>query len=146
MNYEKVRLRPSQFESVTSLKIEEFDSLLPKFTVCLEQSLRYTTRGTIRLNKLEYPDSLPSASEMLFFTLTYLKLNPLQEQHGASFDMSQESVSRWFRIGEQALNKSLKKQGYAPHRDGSSFAEWLRITKKKHQLLPQKTVMENTTS
>jgi hypothetical protein len=74
MNYEKVRNRPSQFESVTSVKVEEFDKLLPEFTNCL--------------NRLEYPTSLPSAEHMLFFTLTYLKLNPLQEQHGASFDMS----------------------------------------------------------
>lgn len=131
MNYEKVRLRPSQFESVTSLSIEEFDGLLPGYTECLERMLRYTTRGEIRLNRLEYPNSLPSSSEMLFFTLSYLKLNPLQEHHGASFDMSQESVSRWIRIGEKSLNKTLGKQGYMPHRDGSSFADWL----KKKQLI-----------
>ena len=31
MNYEKVRKRTSQFESVTSLKVEEFDKLLVSF-------------------------------------------------------------------------------------------------------------------
>lgn len=129
MNYEKVRNRPSQFESVTSVKVEEFDKLLPEFTTCLNRTLKYTTRGTIRLNRLEYPTSLPSAAHMLFFTLTYIKLNPLQEQHGASFDMSQESVSRWFRIGENSLNRSLKKGGYAPHRNGTSFVEWLKKRK-----------------
>lgn len=126
MDYEKVRLRPSQFESVTSLNLKEFDALLPIYTERLERLLRYTTRGTTRLNKLEYPDSLSSSEEMLFFTLSYLKLNPLQEQHGASFNMSQESVSRWFRIGEKALNETLKKKGYVPHRDGSSFADWVK--------------------
>lgn len=111
MDYNKVKLRPSQFESVTSLTTNEFDDLLSIYTARLEHLLKYTTRETIRLNKLEYPDSLPSSEEMLFFTLSYLKLNPLQEQHGASFDMSQESVSRWFRTGEQALNETLKKRG-----------------------------------
>lgn len=131
MNYEKVRLRPSQFESVTSVTIEEFDLLMVNFKDCLNNTLRYTTRGTIRLNRYEYPATLPSAEHVLFFTLTYLKLNPLQEQHGASFDMSQENVSRWFRIGEKSLNKALKKGGYSPHRDGASFADWI---KKKQNL------------
>lgn len=130
MNYEKVRFRSSQFESVTSLKVEEFDKLLVDFEICLTNHLRYTTRGTVRLNRIEYSDSLPSAEHVLFFTLTYLKLNPLQEQHGASFDLSQESVSRWFKIGEKSLNLSLKKGGYTPCRTGDSFPEWLKKRKK----------------
>lgn len=128
MNYDKVRNRPSQFESVTSVTIAEFDSLLPVFETCLGKELCYTTRGTVRLNRLDYADNLPSAEYVLFFTLTYLKLNPLQEQHGASFDMSQESVSYWFRIGEKSLGAALKKMGYTPHRDGSTLS---KILKKK---------------
>ena len=60
MNYEKVRLRSSQFESVTSIKVEEFDKLLVDFESCLITHLRYTTRGTVRVNRIEYSDSLPS--------------------------------------------------------------------------------------
>lgn len=131
MNYENVRKRPSQFESVTSIKIDEFDALLIGFTINLKSALCQTSRGTIRLNRISYPDSLPSAAHVLFFTLSYLKLNPLQEQHGASFDMSQESVSRWFRIGEKSLNKTLSKGGYTPYRTGFSFSEWL----KKRQIV-----------
>lgn len=126
MNYEKVRNRSSQFESVTSVKASEFDEILGFFVPVLDRRLRKTSRGTVRLNKLEFPASLPSAAHLLFFTLTYLKLNPLQEQHGASFDMSQESVSRWFRIGEYCLNESLRKMGYMPHRQGDSLSEHLK--------------------
>jgi hypothetical protein len=141
MDYEKVRLRNSQFESVTSLKVEEFDSLFVEFSSCLKRHLRYTTRGTIRLNRLDYPDSLPSGEHVLFFTLSYLKLNPLQEHHGASFDMSQESVSRWFRIGEKSLNLALKKGSYIPHRTGVSFPEWV----KKRELIVEQRMMEERT-
>jgi hypothetical protein len=126
MNYEKVRTRASQFESVTSVTVEEFDTLLPVFRICLKRELSYTTRGTIRLNRLDYADSLPSSAHVLFFTLSYLKLNPLQEQHGASFDMSQESVSYWFKIGEKSLNATLKKGGYVPHREGKTLASKLK--------------------
>lgn len=126
MNYEKVRERYSQFESVTSLRVEEFDSILLIFKTVLDRQMRKTTRGSVRLNKMCFSASLPSAAHVLFFTLTYLKLNPLQEQHGASFDMSQESVSRWFRIGESCLNETLRKMGYIPHRQGDSLAEYLK--------------------
>lgn len=138
MNYEKVRTRSSQFESVTSLKIEEFDKLLVDFECSLKNLLKYTTRGTVRLNRIEYSTNLPSSEYVLFFTLSYLKLNPLQEQHGASFDMSQESVSRWFRIGEKSLSMALKKRGYTPHRTGVSFSEWL----KKRKIIVQQSLME----
>lgn len=140
MDYEKVRNRSSQFESVTSLTIDEFDKLLVEFELSLNTILRRTSRGTIRLNQLSYPNSLPSAGHVLFFTLSYLKLNPLQEQHGASFDMSQESVSRWFRIGEKSLNTTLKKEGYTPHRVGFSFSEWL----KKRQIAIDQILVQQT--
>ena len=72
MNYERIRLRPSQFESVTSLDVSEFDILLPLFKVEIDRVLRYTSRGTIRKNRLNYPLTLPSDAHVLFFTLTYL--------------------------------------------------------------------------
>ena len=142
MNYERIRLRPSQFESVTSLDVSEFDILLPLFKVEIDRVLRYTSRGTIRKNRLNYPLTLPSDAHVLFFTLTYLKLNPLQEQHGASFDMSQESVSRWFRLGEKALTLTLKKSGYVPCRDGVMFADWLK--KASTALITQKQNSKDT--
>lgn len=126
MNYLNVRKRASQFESVTSVSVEEFDAILAIFEPILNRQMHKTSRGSIRLNKMRFPNSLPSAADVLFFTLTYLKLNPLQEQHGASFDMSQESVSRWFRIGESCLNGALHKMSYVPHRQGDSFSEYVK--------------------
>jgi hypothetical protein len=42
MDYNKVKLRPSQFKSVTSVTINEFDDLLPIYTARLERLLKYT--------------------------------------------------------------------------------------------------------
>ena len=128
MNYESVSIRPSQFESVTSVRAEEFDNILSYFTPILDRRMRKTTRGTVRLNRMSFPESLPSAAHVLFFILTYFKLNPLQEQHGASFDMSQESVSRWFCIGEKCFNETMHKMGYVPHRQGDSLSDYLKKT------------------
>ena len=126
MNYAKLRERKGQFECVTSLKIEEFDALLPVFRERFERLLRYTTRGAPRLNRMEYPEGLPDAAHALLFILSYLKLNPLQEQQGASFGMSQESVSRWYRVTLEALNACLKKMGHSPVRQGDKLPSELK--------------------
>ncbi len=134
MNYEKVKLRPGQFESVTSLRLEEFHELLPVFEQQLRRHLRKTSRGTVRRNAMRYPNSLPTSGHLLFFTLTYIKLNPLQEQHGASFDMSQESVSRWFKTGEKSLHDALCKLDVMPHRDGATLGEVLKKNASKRPI------------
>ncbi|MEM9888975.1 MAG: hypothetical protein AAF849_24005, partial [Bacteroidota bacterium] len=67
MNYARVRKRPSQFESVTSVTREEFDDILSYFTPILDRRMRRTTRGTVRLNKRSFPETLPSAAHVLFF-------------------------------------------------------------------------------
>lgn len=135
MNYEKIRLRGPQFKSVTSLEVDEFDVLLADFSFYMDRTLRYTTRGEIRQKKLVLPSSLPDFGHLLFFVLTYLKLNPLQEQHGASFDLSQESVSRWYRLCLVALNSALRKQGDMPVRNGGDFADWVKKKRMSEKII-----------
>lgn len=125
MNYHKLRTKPKQFLSLTSVTVEEFDEFLPTFEKELKWMLRRTTRGSIRKNRLKLPDALNSTAIFLFFTLSYLKLNPLQEHHAASFDISQPSVSRLIRLGLQALNEGLRKLGHKPCRDGEEFANFM---------------------
>lgn len=125
MNYTKIRTKPKQFLALTSVTVEEFDELLPHFEKQLKWFLRRTANGGLRKNKLKLPDSLNSFDIFLFFILTYLKLNPLQEQHAASFDISQPSVSRLVRVGLKAINEALRKLGHQPCRDGEEFANFI---------------------
>ena len=123
MNYEKIRTQPTRFESLTSLRVEEFDELLVEFErQLLKEQRKRSSRGTVRLNKVPVDGNLPTAGHALFFITTYLKLNPLQEQHGASFDISQSKVSRLLRTTLTALNLALEKMKYMPCRSGSDFA------------------------
>ena len=131
MNYHKLRGKPNQFLALTSVTVEEFDELLLIFAAQLTWFLRRTTRGNIRKNKLQLPDSLNTAELFLFFILTYLKLNPLQEHHAASFDISQPSVSRFVRIGLNALNHALEKLGCKPCRTGEDFSDFMDIRRTK---------------
>ena len=131
MNYDKLRTKPKQFLSLTSVTVEEFDEFLPTFEKELKWVLRRTARGNIRKNKLKLPEALSSAAIFLFFTLSYLKLNPLQEHHAASFDISQPSVSRLMRLGLRALNETLRKLGHKPCRDGEEFAKFIAQRRSK---------------
>lgn len=131
MDYEKISKRPNQLLSITSVTSEEFAELLEIFEKHLNRCLRYTTRGTIRLNGPSYPDLLPNATQFLFFTLAYFKNNTLQEYHAASFGMSQPSASRHFKTGRKCLNRTLNTLGYLPCRDGTEFAIKMEQRRKK---------------
>ena len=140
MNYLNLRQKPSQFFALTSLSVSEFDDLLCSFDSPMNRVLSKTSRGTIRRNKIVLPVNLPDYGHLLFFILTYLKLNPTHEHHGASFDMSQESASRWIKLCLKALNAALNEKGHLPLRNGHDFASYLK--KKEQQLLSRSNTLE----
>ena len=119
MDYEKIRNKPPQFVTLTSLSIEEFDYILPRFETELKRKYRKTSRGTIRLNRFTWRKELPSAAHHLFFVLTYLKENPTQEFHGAIFNISQETVSSIIKDCISALNETLRILKLLPCSDGT---------------------------
>lgn len=126
MNYEKIRQNHRQFEALTSLRVEEFDQLLPVFEYQYQKEVRKkTSRGTVRLNKIPDDKDLVSIEEKLFFITTYLKLNPLQEHHAASFNISQPKVSRLLRKLLKVFNDTLEQMGYMPCRNASDLNRFI---------------------
>lgn len=125
MDYQKLRNRPESFKSLTSVTIEEFDKISAYFEKEIKWEFRLNSRGQMRKNKGSLPATLPTTSMFLFFVLTYLKNNPLQEYHGASFGVSQEVVSIMLTKGLKALQRTLSKMGFRPCRDGENFEFYL---------------------
>jgi len=125
MDYIKTRSRPESFTSLTSVTVEEFDKILTYFEREIRWEFRLTSRGTPRKNNRCLPEVLPDASSFLFFTVVYLKNNPLQEYHGAAFGMSQEVVSVMLDKGLKALQRAITKMGFRPCRDGENFEEFI---------------------
>lgn len=142
MEYEKIRLKPAKFVTLTSLSLEEFDYLLPTFEKEIKRIYRKTTRGTIRLNKFKWREELPSAADHLFFVLTYLKENPTQEFHGAIFNLSQESVSGVIRDCISALNETLRLKKLLPCKNGEDFAEFVKDLKHRFSKNPNVTIQD----
>lgn len=127
MNYQDIRNRTGQFESVTSLKTEEFDQLLSVFAPLWYRFYRiHTIEGKKRnrpfMNAQKDTRSLPTAAEKLFFILVYLKNYTLQEMLAASFGFSQGQASKWKRVLCPLLYDTLDKLKVLPLRDSHRIA------------------------
>ena len=120
MQYDKLKKRPVQFLSVTGLEVAEFNYLLPYFREHWDAYMRcYTLEGKPRLRQ-SYPrkDSvLPNVADKLIFLLIYLKTNPIQEHHAASFGMTQSQANIRIHLYCDSLRKALKTLGELPERN-----------------------------
>ena len=120
MQYDKLKHRKVQFLSLTSLDVSEFEFLLPYFKAEWDEYNRYFTLEGKPRQRIFYPrkDSvLPYASDKLLFLLIYLKTNPLQEHHAASFGLTQSQCNLWLHSLSDILRKTLKNMGELPERN-----------------------------
>jgi hypothetical protein len=129
MNYLEQKEHPSNFLSLTSLTVLEFEHLLSYFEPLWEKYYRYhTLEGTKRKlpSYKEHKSALLQTSEQkLFFLLVYMKNNPLQTFQAASFGISQAKVSKIYRCLLLVLDETLKKMKLSPVRDASKLKELL---------------------
>lgn len=131
MNYLKLRTRATQFESITGLKVEEFDYLLTSFSARWRNFYKvHTIEGKKRKAPILNPDkpttTLPSVEEKLFFILVYLKNHGLQEMIGASFDFTQSQTSKWQKVLLPLLREALGELQVLPVRSGHQIAQVLK--------------------
>ena len=127
MNYYKIRNRTKQFESVTGLKLDEFEKLLSIFEDKWRNFYRiHTIEGKKRKEPISNPlkdtKSLPTVAEKLFFILVYLKNYSLQEMLAASFEISQSQASKWRKTLTPLLEDTLKSLKVLPVRQGGQVA------------------------
>ena len=115
MSYSKVRQNERQFKSLTSLSVEQFDSLLPIFECKWEDFIeKFNLDGTPRMRKYvpKNEEQLSTVADKLFFILFYQKTNSLQEVVASYFDLEVSMANKWIHILSPILDKSLEK--YAP--------------------------------
>lgn len=129
MNYLALREKPRQFLALTSLEVAEFEELLTDFAPAWERYHRWhTLEGKVRqfAAHRERPNAVLAGSDVkLFFLLTYLKSNSLQQHQAASFGISQARVSQLATVLLAVLNQVLARRGLLPVRDGEQLAQRL---------------------
>lgn len=135
MNFADIMKKPSQFLSLTTLEVEEFELLLQHFMPRWERYYRsHTLEGSYRVHpaKKEHGNAvLQGTGQKLFFLLVYLKTNSLQELQAASFGVSQSKVSRIARTLLSILDQALKDMRLSPWRDGGTLHQQLAGHKDK---------------
>src|ERR1035437_2731130 len=120
MQYDKIKTRPVQFVSITSLKVEDFDYLLSNFREEWDEYNEFfTIEGKPRQRKsyARVDSILPKVADKLMFLLIYLKTNPLQEHHAASFGITQPQANTLIHLLSGLLRKTLNQLGELPERN-----------------------------
>src|SRR6266852_6967231 len=99
ITYAALKKNPRRFLSLTSLRVAEFEALLPTFTEesTKEYSVTHTRVGKPRRRKAGGGNKprLATPADQLLFILIYQKTYPLQTAHGLQFNMSQAQTNEW---------------------------------------------------
>ena len=120
MQYDKIKTRPVQFVGITGLKVEDFNFLLPYFKAEWDEYNEFFTLDGLPRQRKSYSrvdTVIPKIADKLMFLLIYLKTNPLQEHHAASFGMTQSQANILIHLLCGLLRKTLKRLGELPERN-----------------------------
>jgi hypothetical protein len=120
LSYPTIANKPRVFQSLTGLKIEEFEQLLQPFGQAWDayveehhiqgkpRQRRYGAGRKSQLNSLE---------DKLLFILVYFRLYPTQAVQGFLFDMGQPQAHEWVHKLSGVLNQALGYEKQLPERE-----------------------------
>ncbi|MDH6353795.1 hypothetical protein M2132_000112 [Dysgonomonas sp. PH5-45] len=120
MKYDKIRKNPKQLLSLTGFTVVEFEAFLPTFKYHWEEYYSHFTLTGKPIERISYnrkSGKIPLIGDKLLFILSYLKNNPLQEYHGATYNMTQPQCNEWVHLLSDILVKTLKTLGELPDRN-----------------------------
>lgn len=131
MKYQQWSQNPTRFLAMTGYKIEQFDQLLPFFVEAHDQYLeRFHLDGRPRSMARRFTmyanSPLKTHAERLTFILSYLKINPLQEDHADRFGLTQKQVNGFVHGLKPILDKALTSARVMPAQTDAQLQE--RIT------------------
>ena len=127
-SYQNLKRDQAQFQSLTGYPLRCFDMLYPYFDIQWnEYHSHYTIAGKERIRSLRHYKNhvFEDTQSMLVFILYYLKNNPLQQAHAASFGMSQPQANLWIHLLKGILLKALQAAKSLPCRDFDSLQKLL---------------------
>lgn len=133
MKYKELQEKPKQFESLCGHSVDSFESLNEKFSVEYENYFsHFTLDGKERERpKLNRSDNVFEGSgDALFFLLSYVKNNPLQEYHAAQYSLSQPQANIWIHLLTRILKDTLHKNKNLPARSNKELIHVLKNVPK----------------
>lgn len=133
MKYKELQEKPKQFESLCGYSVYSFEMLNEKFFVVYENYFsHFTFSGKERERpKLKRSDDIFKGSgDALFFLLSYIKNNPLQEYHAAQYGLSQPQANIWIHLLTRLLQDTLDENKNLPARSNKELIYVLKDVSK----------------
>jgi hypothetical protein len=126
LTYEELKNKPRELLAATSLKQDEFETLLVSFGKAYAQATpeHQTLTGQARQRRKGGGNKgkLWRLEDKLLLILVYEKTYPLQTMLGLQFGLSQGRVNEWIHRLMPILQTALSESGMSPQRDGAAVA------------------------
>ncbi|MEO0537727.1 MAG: transposase family protein [Cyanobacteria bacterium P01_A01_bin.123] len=108
MTYAELRTKPQTLCSLTGLRVEEFEALLPSFAVAWDSFIQETFQGEGRKRAIGAGRKvhLSVLEDKLLFILVYFRLYLTQVVQGFLFGMSQAQANQWIHRLSGVLNSA----------------------------------------
>jgi hypothetical protein len=122
--------KSNRFRAMTGYDVQEFDELFLYFERAHDEYLsRYYINGKprkgVRAHVIYTNSPLPTKEERLAFILSYLKLNPIQEQQADTFCMTQKQCNEFVHCLNEILKRALKLADVVPANSNAGLQEAL---------------------
>ena len=123
VTYAQLRTKSRTLCSLTSLRVPEFEALLPSFGDAWETFIQETFQreGRRRAMGAGRKAHLSDREDKLLFILMYVRLYPTQEGQGFLFGMSQAQASPWIHRLTRVLNQALGSEQQLPEREPANL-------------------------
>jgi Helix-turn-helix of DDE superfamily endonuclease len=132
VRFTDVQFRPTEFLDLTSLTLEEFQTLVPPFEAAFHAHMAvWRLDGqprTARQFTVYKHCPLPTPEDRLFFILVYLKTSALQVVQGRLFGMGQSKANQWIHLLLPVLLAALRALGDAPARSLTALTQRLGVS------------------
>jgi hypothetical protein len=132
VRFTDMQFRPTEFLNLTSLTLEEFQTLVPPFEAAFHAHMAvWRLDGqprTARQFTVYKHCPLPTPEDRLFFILVYLKTSALQVVQGRLFGMGQSKANQWIHLLLPVLLAALRALGDAPARSLTALTQRLGVS------------------
>ena len=131
LRFADLQARPTEVLDLTSLTVEEFQSLVAPFEAAFQAHMAdWRLDGQPRTARHYTTDKncpLPTPEDRLLFILVYLKTYPLQVVQGRLFGMGQSKAHQWLHVLLTILQATLRTLGDAPTRSVTALAQRIGV-------------------
>ncbi|WP_239124671.1 transposase family protein [Leptolyngbya sp. CCY15150] len=123
MTYAELRTKPRTLCSLTGLRVQEFEALLPSFGNAWDSFMQDTFQRKDRQRAIGAGRKahLSNLEDKLLFILMYVRLYPTQDVQGFLFGMSQAQANQWIHRLTRVLNQALGYEQQLPEREPANL-------------------------